>query len=148
VERFQGWIAGLRPLIEGHGGVINSYVGDAVFAWWPEQPGAGDELRSALAAIEAWRNSSPATFRLALHHGSALFTRSERGEELAGRDVNFVFRSDQVAKALGVATILSDAAVRSLGLHDRCRQLGEAQGRTGIEGRFRFFSTPEGPRRD
>lgn len=142
VEHFQGWIAGLRPLIEGHGGVINSYVGDAVFAWWPEQPESAAQLQAALAAIAAWRPTSPAAFRLSLHHGTALFTRSERGEELAGRDVNFVFRSDKVAKSLEATTILSAAAVRTLGLEGRCRLLGQAQV-DGIEGIFAFYDAPD-----
>lgn len=143
LARFQGWIAGLRPLIEGNGGVINSYVGDAIFAWWPDQPGADAGLRAALAAIGAWRAASPAPFRLAVHHGTAVFTRSERGEELSGRDVNLIFRSDKVAKALGSDTVLTAEAVRSLGLADRCQPLGEVAV-DGIPGRVAFLGAPEG----
>ncbi len=142
LERFQGWIAGLRPLIEGNGGVINSYVGDAIFAWWPEQPGADAGLRAALAAIEAWRPASPAPFRMAVHHGTAVCTRSERGEELSGRDVNLIFRSDKVAKALGSETVLTADAVRSLGLEGRCRPLGQVAVE-GIPGPVTFLGAPD-----
>lgn len=139
LERFQGWIAGMRPLIERNGGLINSYVGDSVFAWWPDQPEAADGLRTALARMEAWRPQSPARFRVIVHHGTAFFTRSERGEELSGQEVNFTFRADKVAKAFGAEAMLSEAAMRRLGLESSCRPLGEAA-IDGIAGRFAFFA--------
>ena len=89
------------------------------------------------------RPASPAPFRLAVHHGTAVFTRSERGEELSGRDVNLIFRSDKVAKALGSDTVLTAEAVRSLGLADRCRPLGEVAVE-GIPGRVAFLGAPDG----
>jgi class 3 adenylate cyclase len=141
LERFHGWVAGLRPLLEGNGGVINSYVGDAILAWWPDETETAGRLATALAAIGAWRSVSPAVFRLALHRGTAVFTRSDRGEELAGRDVNFVFRSDKVAKKLGTDTVLTEAAARAMGPTAGCLPLGEAEVE-GIPGRSLFFSAP------
>ncbi|MEY4007872.1 MAG: hypothetical protein RLZZ467_918 [Gemmatimonadota bacterium] len=143
LERFHGWIGGMRPLIEGSGGVINSYIGEALLAWWPDEPETAGRLATALAAIGAWRPLSPAVFRLALHRGTAVFTRSERGEELAGRDVNFVFRNDKVVKKLGSETVLSEAAARALGPAVRCPPLGETDVE-GIPGRFAFFGAPAG----
>lgn len=141
MERFQGWIAALRPLLEGNGAVINSYVGDAVLAWWPDESGSAERLTSALVAIESCRQTSPVAFRLALHRGSAIFTRGERGEELAGRDVNFVFRSDKVAKILGSDTVLSEPAAKAMEAIACCRPLGEAE-IEGIPGRFSFYGSP------
>ncbi|MFM9081144.1 MAG: hypothetical protein ACKOTE_13620 [Opitutaceae bacterium] len=143
LERFHGWIAGLRPLLEGNGAVINSYVGDAILAWWPDEAGTPARVAKALAAIGTWRPASPALFRLALHRGSAVFTRSDRGEELAGRDVNFVFRSDKVATALGSDTVLSEPAARALGPAAGCAPIGETEV-DGIPGRFAFFGAPRG----
>jgi pSer/pThr/pTyr-binding forkhead associated (FHA) protein len=141
LQRFQGWIAAMRPLIERHGGLINSYVGDAIFAWWPGDTATPAQVRAALVAIEEWRPQSPVAFRVVLHHGSVLFTRSERGEELSGLEVNFVFRSEKVAKSLGAPAMLSEAAVQSLELAGHCQPLGAAPVE-GIPGRFVFFAAP------
>lgn len=142
LERFQAWIAGMRPLLENNGGHINSYVGDAVFAWWPaDVTAAGEPVRTALAAIEAWRPQSPVEFRVVLHHGAVLFTRSERGEELSGQEVNFLFRSEKIAKTFGALTMLSQAATHTLQFDGRCPTLGAAPVE-GISGRFVFFGAP------
>jgi class 3 adenylate cyclase len=141
LQRFHGWIAGMRPLLERHGGLINSYVGDAIFAWWPGDTASPVDVRAALAAIEAWRAASPLAFRVVVHHGSVLFTRSERGEELSGQEVNFVFRTEKIAKSFGAAVMFSEAAVQTLQLAGRCTPLGAATVE-GIPGRFVFFSPP------
>lgn len=141
LQRFQGWIAGMRPLIERHGGHINSYVGDAIFAWWPGDTCQPSQILTSLAAIEAWRAHSPVEFRLVIHHGSVLFTRSERGEELSGQEVNFIFRAEKIAKNFGAVSMLSEPAVRSLQLAGRCAPLGAATVE-GIPGRFVFFGPP------
>jgi len=141
LQRFQGWIAGMRPLIERHGGFINSYVGDAIFAWWPGDVTSPLQVRAALAAIETWRKQSPVAFRVVVHHGSVLFTRSERGEELSGQEVNFVFRTEKVAKAFGAPVMFSEAAAQTLQLAGRCTPLG-ATTVEGIPGRFVFFAPP------
>src|SRR5262249_18280697 len=116
LQRFQAWIVGMRPLIERHGGRINSYVGDAIFAWWPVGGVDPAQVRGALAAIATWRTESPVEFRVVLHHGSVLFTRSERGEELSGQEVNLIFRAEKLAKKFGVWAMLSEAAALTLEL--------------------------------
>jgi pSer/pThr/pTyr-binding forkhead associated (FHA) protein len=141
LQRFQGWITGMRPLIERHGGHINSYVGDAIFAWWPSDISTPVQVRAALAAIEAWRAQSPVAFRLVIHHGSVLFTRSERGEELSGQEVNFIFRTEKIAKSFGATAMFSEAAAQTLQLAGRCAPLGAATVE-GIPGRFVFFTPP------
>lgn len=141
LQRFQGWIAGMRPLLERHGGQINSYVGDAIFAWWSGESAKPGQVRAALAAIEAWRGQSPVAFRVVVHHGSVLFTRSERGEELSGQEVNFLFRTEKLAKGFGASAMLSEAAAQSLQLAGRCPPLGAASVE-GIPGRFVFFAPP------
>lgn len=141
LHRFHGWIAGMRPLIERHGGLINSYVGDAIFAWWPADSATPAQVRAALAAIALWRPSSPVMFRVVVHHGSVLFTRSERGEELGGREVNFIFRAEKIAKSFGAEAMLSESAAQTLQLAGHCTPLGAATVE-GIAGRFVFFAPP------
>lgn len=145
LQRFQSWIAAMRPLIERHAGHINSYVGDAIFAWWPaDQSTDPAQVRTALAAIETWRPQSPVPFRIVAHHGSVLFTRSERGEELSGQEVNFVFRAEKVAKSFGADAMLSESAAQTLQIASRCTPLGAATVE-GIRGRFVFFAPPREP---
>lgn len=141
LERIREWIAGMRPLIEQHGGHINSYVGDAIFAWWPGDMTEPAQIRAALGAVETWRSQSPVAFRIVLHQGVVLASRSERGEELTGPEVNFIFRAEKVAKAFGTDAMLTEAAFRTLGLASECRSLGHAP-IDGIAGRFEFFSAP------
>jgi class 3 adenylate cyclase len=139
--RLRDWIAGLRPVIEQHGGHINSYIGDGVFAWWPQEAELGTRVLAALGALEEFRRRSPLPFRVIVHHGTALLSHSDRGEEMTGRDVNFVFRAEKIAKQLQTNMLLSEAAVHGLELADRCRHLGSATV-DGIDGVFQFFRPP------
>ena len=135
LRRLQAWIGAVRPIIEKHAGRINRYVGDAILACWPSGETTSDNVLGALRALEGWRPQSPLPFRLVLHHGSVLFTRSEHGEELAGRDVTFVFRMEKIAKGFGSHAMLSPTAVRTLGIEDRC----ESYGRSAVDGMTDFF---------
>jgi DNA-binding NarL/FixJ family response regulator/class 3 adenylate cyclase len=138
LQRLQAWIAEMRPLIEGNGGTINRYVGDAIFACWPRALSAPEALLAAARAIEDYRSRAPVAFRVVVHQGSAFFNRSEVGEELTGQEVNFLFRSEKIAKRLGCHFMLSQTAVRSLELEGRCDSIGSSDVE-GIEGYFTFF---------
>lgn len=135
LRRLQAWIAGARPLVEQHAGRINRYVGDAIFAYWPCDTVKSADVLATLRAFEEWRLRSPLPFRLVLHHGAALFSKSEHGEELGGRDVTFVFRMEKIAKGFDSHAMLSPTAVRTLGIEDRC----ESYGRSAVDGMTDFF---------
>jgi DNA-binding NarL/FixJ family response regulator len=141
VQRLQAWIAGMRPLIEGNGGLINRYVGDAIFACWACSHSEPAAVLAAVRAIEDYRRLAPVPFRLVLHHGPVFATRSDVGEELTGREVNFLFRSEKIAKRFGSRAILSQEAVSSLGLAGKCDTLGTSAVE-GIEGNFTYFRLP------
>ena len=141
VRRRQAWITELRPLIEQHGGHINSYFGDGIFAYWLTDMVQPARLLRVLRAIELWRPRSPLAFRLVAHHGKALFTSGDHGEELTGREVNFVFLIEKIAKGFEAPAMLSLAAVQALELEGRC----ECYGRSGLEdtkGFFSFYALP------
>lgn len=131
----QSWIAAMRPLIEQNGGQINGYLGDAIFAYWPSDASQPAQVLAALRAIETFRPRSPLPFRIVAHHGPVLFTRSEHGEELSGQEVNFLFRSEKIAKSFGTHGMLSQAAMTTLQLEDRC----EPYGRSSIDGMSDFY---------
>jgi class 3 adenylate cyclase len=141
LRRLQTWIGDVRPLIEQNAGRINSYVGDAIFAWWPGDTCTPANVRATLAALEGYRARSPLAFRVVAHHGPVLFMRSERGEELSGQEVNFIFRSEKIAKQFGSSAMLSAASVHALQLADRCPALGSSPV-DGIEGQFVFHALP------
>lgn len=141
LQALQAWIADMRPLIEDNGGIINRYVGDAIFACWPCAISAPEAVLAAVRAIEDYRPRSPVLFRFVLHHGSVFFTRSEVGEELAGQEVNFLFRAEKAAKRLGCPVLLSQAAVLTLHLTGRCPTAGHSA-IEGIPGQFTFFRLP------
>jgi class 3 adenylate cyclase len=137
LRRMKGWFAQIRPLIEGRRGRINGYLGDAVFAYWLADSTPAAEVVDALADMERWRASSPLEFRLVVHHGPVLFTHSDRGEELTGQQVNFLFRSEKLAKTFGVTTLFSVAAAETLDLGPRAAACGEAA-IEGMAGRHAF----------
>jgi hypothetical protein len=123
-------------------GFLNGYLGDAIFAYWPCDTTKPLQVIAALQAIEKWRPQSPFEFRLIVHHGKVLFTRSDRGEELAGEEVNFLTRSEKIAKAFTAPAMLSPTALQTLELEGRC----ECFGRSGIDGMKDFYSFYAPPR--
>jgi class 3 adenylate cyclase len=141
LDRLRVWIMEVRPLLEGNGAQINGYIGDAIFAYWPCDLATPPHVLAALHALETYRPRSPLTFRWVAHHGCALFTKSEKGEELTGQDVNFVFRAEKVAKQFRSLALLTYTAVQTLQLESRCPQLGES-GVDGMSGTFAFFGPP------
>ena len=134
----QTWIAGVRRCLEQNGACINSYVGDAIFAWWACDVAPPGQVVGALRDLEAYRGQSPVPFRVAMHHGCALFTKSEQGEELTGPDVNFLFRSEKIAKRFHATSMLSAPAVQTLKLEGTCALLGTATV-DGMSGDFAFY---------
>jgi adenylate cyclase len=138
VARVQDWIVALRPLIEGNGGTINRYLGDAIFAYWTAAPAANDRFAAGLRACVAARASVGVRFRIVAHRGNVAFTHSDHGEELGGQAVNFLFRSEKAAKACGASVLLSASVAEALDWTATARAV-EGVTLDGIEGRFTFF---------
>jgi class 3 adenylate cyclase len=141
LRRLQEWIADMRPLLEGNGASINGYVGDAIFAYWVCEAATPRQVLASLANLETYRPRSPLPFRVVVHHGCALFTKSEKGEELTGQDVNFAFRAEKVAKGFKVQAMLSQAAAQTLRIEARCDALGSSTVE-GMTGSFAFYNFP------
>jgi len=139
--RLRTWMSDVRPLIEDHGGNIQDYIGDAIFAFWPCEHTTVAQVLQSLQGLEAYRARSPLPFRIVAHHGNVLFTKSEQGERLSGQEVNFVFRAEKIAKHFGTTGLLSQAAVDTLQLAGHCPLLGESAV-DGLSGSFTFFGLP------
>ena len=142
--RLQAWITDVRPLLESNGGSIQDYIGDAIFAYWPCEVATAAQVLKVLAGLEAYRARSPLPFRLVLHHGSVLFTKSDQGARLSGQEVNFAFRAEKLAKQFRTLALLSETAVWTLALADRCPRLGTSAVE-GLSGTFTFFGPPRDP---
>jgi adenylate cyclase len=138
-EKVHAWIARVRPIIEEQGGVINRYLGDAIFAYWLAEPPARARVIDTVHLLGTSERQNPLPFRLVLHHGQTLFSVSDKGEELSGQEVNFIFRAEKLTKHFQVATLLSATAAELLATPDQVRPLGLAE-LEGIAGAHEFFT--------
>ena len=90
---------------QGHDGMIDKYLGDGFLAYWREDENSARNVAAALAQLREAQAQNAPRFRLALHNGMvAIGGVPSIGEEsLMGKDVNFVFRMEKLAGALGVS---------------------------------------------
>jgi len=135
------WISGCKEIIENHHGLINKYLGDGFLAYWREEQTNAEEIASALAGLKELQSRAAPDFRIVLHFGSvAVGGVASMGEEsLLGREVNLVFRLENLARDLGEPCGLSDAAREQLGELVSARPLGEHELK-GFEGKRAFFT--------
>ncbi len=111
------WFARCKEAIEGQGGVINKYLGDGFFAYWPATQTAPPRVIAALAALCELQELGEPGFRIVLHCDQVVMGgMASLGEEsLSGVGVNFVFRMEKLAGSLGQSRFLSEQAARRLG---------------------------------
>jgi class 3 adenylate cyclase len=113
-----GWFARCKEVIEDTGGVINKYLGDGLLAYWPASEPARAHVALALRDLRRLQGEKRPPFRVAIHHGTIVMGSMVvlMGEEnLAGPEVNFVFRMEKLAGQLQLERVASAAAVRALG---------------------------------
>ena len=121
------WLEQVRQrLVPGGAGVRRVPTG-GLFAHWREGRTGSDKVRAVL--LEIGGLSRPRGARLAAHYGAVRVGPAARpGEEnLLGPDVTLVYGLDSIAAGLGEDLILSDSAVRSLGLESSVQSLGVQQ---------------------
>lgn len=111
------WFSACQEILERHGGIVNKYLGDGFFAYWPGAESARAGLLAAWVALRALQDQATPPFRLVLHHGQIVMGGgASLGEEsLSGREVNFVFRMEKLAAQLKLARLVSDPARQLLG---------------------------------
>jgi class 3 adenylate cyclase len=110
------WFSACQELVERHGGVINKYLGDGFFAYWPHETAARPGLLRALQGFQELQEACAPAFRVVVHHGQVIMGgRASLGEEsLSGREVTFVFRMEKLAAQLHLPRLLSEPAARML----------------------------------
>jgi len=106
------WFSACQQLVERNSGIINKYLGDGFFAYWPASERARTGLLHALAGCRQLQEARAPVFRVVLHYGQVIMGgKASLGEEsLSGREVNFVFRMEKLAAQLRLARLLSEPA--------------------------------------
>ena len=135
------WLANCKKIVESNHGMINKFLGDGFFAYWLDKPGLEAAILKALNELKALQQKSAPPFRVVLHCGMATSGGAPTlGEEsLSGREVNFVFRMEELASSLGNLLLLSPAAA------DRLRGFSPvisegAHHVADFDGQYQFFS--------
>lgn len=109
------WLATCRALVETSAGMINKYLGDGFFAYWPASESA--KVAEVMIALRKLQSQGDIPFRMVLHYGAATSggAPSAGEESLSGKEVTFVFRMEDLASVQGVPLLISDAAATKLG---------------------------------
>ncbi len=122
-----GWISLCKDSIENHHGLINKYLGDGFLAYWREEQTTPEEIASVLSTLKEIQDTKEPAFRIVLHLGPvAIGGVASMGEEsLLGKEVNLVFRLENLTRDLGEMCGLSAEAHQRLGDAVAVRPLGE-----------------------
>jgi len=125
-ERLNGYLGRIGPLIRHHGGFILSYQGDAILAVFG--PDATDALEAAQAMhreVERCNQDEATGHRwrigVGIHSGPLLLGVIGESDRLSAAVVSdaaeVAEELENLTKTLGVRTLVSDEAFRSLGDH-------------------------------
>ncbi len=119
------WVRDSRDVIEGNGGTIDKFLGDALFAYWPHDANAAERVAVAIRQLRE-RQKQPPKFRVVLHLGPGVVHGSAGGaNNLSGPEIIAVFRLEKICANLGESAVLSAAAATALGAHVSSKSLGE-----------------------
>jgi adenylate cyclase len=135
------WVRECRDTIEAAGGVIDKFLGDAIFAYWPHTDSAPLVVAMALQELVKRQQRRDPDFRIVLHLGDAtVFGGAGGADNLSGADVIYVFRMEKVCSKLGDDSIVSAAAQAALPPDCGCEPVGahELDGFTGKHPLFKF----------
>ena len=101
------WYERCREQIDSTGGTIDKFIGDSVFAWWPE---TGVDARAAalrcargmVTSLEGLKGFEGGSCGVALHVGPAAIGSLGRSTRTAlGGAVNLTFRIETLTRSLG-----------------------------------------------
>jgi adenylate cyclase len=135
------WLAECKQTIEECGGSINKFLGDGFFAYWHERGKTTLSVVRALLALKRLQSKGQLHFRIVLHYGLVCSGGGgSLGEEsLSGKEVNFVFRMEKLAAALGEGCLVSQPAQERLGAAMETADVGQ-HSLPGYDGKFSFFT--------
>jgi adenylate cyclase len=118
------WFHSVTDVIGKHGGVIDKFIGDCVFALWESDLNEARSVKSALqaaidinAVTEALNNPEETTKRLrigaGINTGIASMGIGQDATAL-GDAVNIAFRLESATKVLGVDVVMSESSYSSV----------------------------------
>ncbi len=122
------WFREAGNVVQGHRGIIDKFIGDAILAYWQEEPAPPHECERAvlaarglleLAARKRWPGSNQAfTVGIAVHYGRVAFGNvglmAMRDATIVGNAVNTTFRLETLMKDMNQRLLLSAAAHAAL----------------------------------
>jgi adenylate cyclase len=110
------WFSRCREIVESCGGVVNKYLGDGFFVYWPQREGTEERVVTALRKLQELQAQPPPRFRVVLHFGRIYCGGAPTmGEEsLSGNEVNFIFRAEKLAGAQMRDIFISEPAREKL----------------------------------
>lgn len=110
------WLRQCRDLIEGAGGVVDKFLGDAIFAYWKHDSATAAQVAGTLRQLSAMQRARDPDFRIVLHHARTTMAGGAGGaNNLSGPEVIYVFRMEKVSSGLKTDSILSEPASTALG---------------------------------
>lgn len=119
------WLRQCRDVIESEGGVVDKFLGDAIFAYWIHDDSRPAVVAKAMRELSNLQRARDPDFRLVLHYGLASISGGAGGaDNLSGSDVIYVFRMEKVCSKLGGDSIVSAAAQAVLPPECRCSPVG------------------------
>lgn len=138
-QRIGLWLRQTRDAIESTGGVVDKFLGDAIFCYWKAESDATVRVAKALRQLTAIQQARDPDFRIVVHHGEATLEGGAGGaDNLSGPDVIKVFRMEKVCSKLGGDSILSEEAVTGLAGALACESVGK-HGLDGFTGAFEMY---------
>lgn len=133
------WLRQTRDVIEISGGVVDKFLGDAVFVYWKADADAAVRVVGAVLQLGVIQRLRDPDFRIVVHYGEATLEGGAGGaDNLSGPDVIKVFRMEKVCSKLGTDSILSEQAVSALAGALACDSLGHHP-LDGFSGTFELF---------
>ena len=133
------WLRQSRDAIEASGGVVDKFLGDAVFVYWKADADTAARVAGAVRQLVEQQRLRDPDFRIVLHRGEANLEGGAGGaDNLSGPDVIKVFRMEKVCSKLGADSILSGEATAALAGSLDCDSLGHHP-LDGFSGTFEMF---------
>jgi adenylate cyclase len=105
------WMNQCRDVIEESEGVVDKFLGDAIFAYWKHGSGAPGQVGRALHRLGQLQRLRDPDFRIILHHATATLEGGAGGaNNLSGPEVIYTFRLEKLCARLHSDSLVSDAA--------------------------------------